>query len=78
MGPEEPCCGWDSQSEQEQCSEISRQDQEGRREHCPSGQQSEPAEGLAPTEHHGGQETLPGSTGHCQQEAPFFGVTAGQ
>lgn len=38
----------------------------------------EPAEGLAPTEHHGGQETLPGSTGHCQQEAPFFGVTAGQ
>lgn len=38
----------------------------------------EPAEGLAPTEHHVGQETLPGSTGHCQQEAPFFGVTAGQ
>lgn len=34
--------------------------------------------GRAPTEHHVGQETQPRSTGHCQQEALFFGVTAGQ
>lgn len=39
---------------------------------------TEPAEGLAPAEHRAGHKTLPGSTGHCQQEAPFFGVTAGQ
>lgn len=38
---------------------------------------TEPAEGLAPTEHHAGHETVLGSTGHCQQEALFFGVTAG-
>lgn len=37
-----------------------------------------PLQGLAPTERCVGYETQPRSTGHCQQEAPFFGVTAGQ
>lgn len=40
-GNREPCWGWDTVSVQEQCSGNSRQWQGGRKEHSPSGQQSQ-------------------------------------